>query len=322
MKIRNILITGINGSGASYLADYIKDKKNVKIFGTHRKKKIYKEKNIQKLKKNKNILFLKCNLNLYSDIKKLLSKYNFTHIFHIASNADVKGSFDRPKKIIEGNNKCTLNILEASRQLNIKSKIIICSTSEVYGEVEKKFQPINELIKLKPLNPYAVSKTFQDLLAQVYYKAFNLNIIITRMFTYINPRRENLVATAFAKQIVEIEKGKKKILSHGNLNSIRTLLDIRDAMNAYWLAGIKGKVGEIYNIGSTDKISIKELLFRLCSKSRKKIILKKSSKLIRPTDIKLQVPSSIKFKKHTGWKQKYNKNQAIAKLLNDCRKIY
>jgi len=320
--MKNILITGINGSGASYLADYIKDKKKIKIYGTHRKNNILKEKNIINLKKKKNIFFIKCNLNSYSSVKKILSKRKFAYIFHIASNADVKKSFYSPRKIIEGNNSCTLNILEASRELSLKSKIIICSTSEVYGEVQKKFQPINENAQISPLNPYAVSKTFQDLLSQVYFKAFKLNIIITRMFTYINPRRTNLVATAFAKQIVEIEKGKRKIVRHGNLNSVRALLDIRDAMNAYWLAAVKGKPGEIYNIGSIDRISIKDLLLSLCSKCKKKIILKKDDKLLRPTDIKLQIPSSKKFKKHTGWKQKFNKNEAIQKLLDDCRKLY
>ena len=79
---------------------------------------------------------------------------------------------------------------------------------------------------MKPVSPYAVSKAFQDLLSQLYHEVYGLNIIITRMFTYNNPRRLNLFQSAFASQIVEIEKGKKKILSHGNLNSIRSFLDL------------------------------------------------------------------------------------------------
>ena len=114
--------------------------------------------------------------------------------------------------------------------------------------------------KISPANPYAVSKTFQDLLAQVYFRSFNLRIIITRMFSYINSRRNNLFQTAFADQIVKIEKGKAKILRHGNLNSIRTFVDIDDAMEAYWLAAKKGKIGEVYNIGGNKTISVKQFL--------------------------------------------------------------
>ena len=76
-----------------------------------------------------------------------------------------------------------------------------------------------------------------------------MKIIITRMFTYMNPRRNNLFQSAFAKQIIEIKKGKKKFLQHGNLSSVRTFLDTEDACNAYWLTAKKGIIGEIYNIG-------------------------------------------------------------------------
>ena len=115
---------------------------------------------------------------------------------------------------------------------------------------------INENFKIRPDNPYAISKTFQDLLAQNYQSIFNMRIIITRMFTYINPRRLNLFSSNWAHQIAQIEKGKKKYLLHGNLNSTRTILDIEDAMEAYWLAAKKGKIGEIYNIGGTETYKI------------------------------------------------------------------
>ena len=95
---------------------------------------------------------------------------------------------------------------------------------------------INETNPIRPSSPYAVSKVTQDLLGYTYYKSYNLNIIRTRMFTYINPRRSDLFATSFARQIARIEAGLQDTLFHGNLKSIRTLLDVRDAMRAYWLA--------------------------------------------------------------------------------------
>ena len=117
----------------------------------------------------------------------------------------------------------------------------MCSTSEVYGNVKINKQPITEKNSLNPINPYAVSKTFQDQLSLNYKKIYNLDIVITRMFTYLNARRSNLFASAFARQIVNIEMKKKKLLNHGNLSSRRTILDIRDAMEAYWLVAKNGK---------------------------------------------------------------------------------
>jgi GDP-D-mannose dehydratase len=126
----------------------------------------------------------------------------------MASNADVRASFDNPIEFTNNNNLITVNLLESFRQLKQDPIIVICSTSEVYGAVTKKDVPINENQKIAPVNPYAVSKTFQDLLSQVYFKSFNLKIIITRMFSYTNARRYNLFQTAFANQIVKIERGK------------------------------------------------------------------------------------------------------------------
>ena len=82
----------------------------------------------------------------------------------------------------------------------------------MYGQVSRKDIPIKETKNISPVNPYSVSKAFQDLLSQIYFKNYKLKIIITRMFSYINARKDFLFQTAFAKQIVDIEKGKKKIL--------------------------------------------------------------------------------------------------------------
>ena len=241
-------------------------------------------------------------------------------VFHLASNADVRNSFFEALKFSENNNMITANLLEALRRLNSKAIIIICSTSEVYGNVEKKDMPIKENQQIAPINPYAVTKVFQDLMSQVYEKTFGMNVIITRMFSYMNARRNNLFQTAFANQVVAIEKGKLKYLRHGNLKSKRTIIDTMDAMEAYWLAAKKGKVGEIYNICGKEKISINDFLKKLISFSNKKILCKLDKNLVRPKDIDLQIADCSKFRKHTGWKPKTNLNLAILNLLNECRK--
>ena len=315
-KFKNCFITGITGSGGSYLAEHInmKDKK-IKLSGSFRSfgyKKVL-------LNKIKNLKLFKLDLRNYNSLKKTLKKIKPDLIYHLASNADVRGSFDEPIKHAENNNTITINLLEAVRELKLKTLIIICSTSEVYGSVSKKKLPITENHPISPINPYAVTKTFQDLISQVYSNSFNLDIIITRMFSYTNARRNNLFQTSFAKQIVDIEKGRSTLLKHGNLSSIRTFVDIEDAMEAYWLTAKKGKVGEIYNIGGNRTMSVGDFLNELKKLSTAKIISKLDKTLLRPRDIPVQIVDCSKFKRDTGWKPLTKFNVSIKKLLEECR---
>lgn len=317
-NFKRCLITGITGSGGSYLAEHIlKKDKNIRIFGLYRSNG-YKD--LLKKVSKKRIYFFKTDLKNFSKLKKILKKVKPDIVFHVASNADVRDSFDSPIEFTNNNNLITVNLLESFRQLKQDPVIIICSTSEVYGVVTKKEIPIKENQRIAPVNPYAVSKAFQDLLSQVYFKSFKLKIIITRMFSYTNSRRNNLFQTAFANQIAKIEKGKAKELKHGNLESIRTFVDIEDAMEAYWLAAKKGKIGEIYNIGGNEIISVKQFLKELIKLSKCKIKYSIDKKLLRPQDVTLQIPNVKKFKKDTGWKPKITFQDSVKKLLHECRK--
>ena len=116
-------------------------------------------------------------------MKKYINKIKPDVIFHLASNADVRGSFDYPIDHAYNNNLITINLLEAVRKNKINPIIMICSTSEVYGIVDKKSMPIKENQQIAPINPYAVTKVYQDLISR-YHKSFNLNIIINRMFSH------------------------------------------------------------------------------------------------------------------------------------------
>jgi len=301
----------VNGSVGSYLFEYL-NKKKLKTFGFYRTKK-----NFKYLNKFNKKFFIKVDLNNFKLTKKQISNLKPDLIFHLASNADVRSSFDNPRDIIINNNNCTLNLLEACRLANSKALIVVSSTSEVYGDPQTKVIDENNIIA--PNNLYAVSKTFQDLLAQNYFKIYGLNIIITRMFTYLNARRDNLFASSWAKQVVEIEKGKRKFLEHGNLNTYRSIMSINDAIEAYWQTAIRGKVGEIYNIGAGKNIKLKKFLHELIDLSSKKIETRVNKKILRKTDIKKQIPNSNKFKKDTGWKVNKSLSSILEKFLNEIR---
>ena len=154
-KFKKCLITGITGSGGSYLAEHVlsKDSKII-IFG------IYRSIGNKNLLKNKRIKLIKSDLCNFSKTEKIIKKINPDLIFHLASSANVRESFDFPKKTIENNNAITLNLLEAVRRNKINPLIIICSTSEVYGKVNKKYKPCKSLFSLKSISRLSFPKLF------------------------------------------------------------------------------------------------------------------------------------------------------------------
>jgi len=213
----------------------------------------------------------------------------------------------------------TANLLDVVRRTNQNPRFMMCSSSEVYGQVDPKNVPIKEDCPINPASPYSVSKIAQDLLGQTHVKSYDMDIVTTRMFTYINPRRSDLFATAFASQIARIEEGKQDILLHGNLDSTRTIIDVRDAMNAYVTALEKGEKGEVYNIGGEKTLSVGSFLDLLKSKARVNIPSKVDPKLLRPSDVTLQIPDTTKFRNQTGWSPQYSFEETVEHLLNYCR---
>jgi GDP-4-dehydro-6-deoxy-D-mannose reductase len=319
--MKKILITGITGSGGSYLADFIvENKPEVEVHGVSRWHTATTSKNLKKCKDK--VKIHECDLSDLSGIINTLKQSTPDIIFHLASHANVRVSFINPISVVSNNIMGTLNLLEAIRIVGIDPTIQLCSTSEVYGIVDPKNVPINESCPINPANPYAVSKLTQDSLGYVYYKSYGMKVIRTRMFSYINPRRDDIFSTAFANQVARIENGVQKILKHGNLDSVRTMIDVRDAMESYWIAAEMCEPGEVYNIGGNDVITVGQFLDILKTKSKCDIPTEIDSSLIRPVDVTLQVPDSSKFRQKTGWTPKYTLDQSIEFLLNECRQKY
>lgn len=304
-----VLITGVTGSGGSYLAEFLaKNDLKLDIYGTTRSHNIDENKNLSRVRGGIHASVV--DLSDFGQVYRYLLDVRPEIIFHIASMANVSYSFENPSGVINNNINITLVLLETIRTLKdsygYNPIVQICSTSEVYGNPAPENIPINENCPLLPINPYAVSKLAQDNLGYVYFLNYGLQIIRTRMFSYFNAKRPNLFATNFAKQIIEIKSGTKKILSHGNLESTRTMIDVRDAAQSYWIAATKGRVGEVYNIGGVERVTVGEILNKLITKGGVEIKRELAKNLLRPSDISIQVPDITKFSNETGWKPKYN----------------
>ena len=313
----NVLITGITGSGGSYLAEYIvSNHPDANVFGICRWHSTTTLINIEEIKDK--VKIYECDLMDISSIIRTLQEVMPSRIFHLAAYANVKKCFDTPLSVINNNIMGTANLLEAIRLVCPETILQMCSTSEVYGNPHT--FPMTEDHPLKPVNPYAVSKLSQEALSYSYYTSWGLKVVITRMFAYTNPKRRDLFATAFAAQVAEIEQGKRQILYHGNLDSIRTLIDVRDAMESYWIACENCEHGEVYNIGGENVLSVGDFLEILKGKSKVHIESVQSPDLLRPVDVTRQVPDVSKFYNATNWKPTYSLEESVDFLLDYWRK--
>lgn len=317
-KIRRVLITGIAGSGGSYLAEHIvRHQPEVEVHGLSRWHSTTTADNLSAIRDK--VIVHEADLMDFGSVLAVLQTVQPDAIFHLAAYANVRASFLTPNAVLNNNILGTSNLFEAVRLARQDPLIQLCSTSEVYGQVASEHIPIKEDTPLRPASPYAVSKVAQDLLGWTYFTSYKMRIIRTRMFAYLNPRRTDLFATSFAKQVAWIEQGLQKELVHGNLDSVRTLIDVRDAMRAYWEAVLSCQPGEVYNIGGTTTLTVGEFLKRLIALSATPIPIRFDPGLTRPADVTNQIPCVDKFRKETGWSPRYSFDESLHHLLSYWR---
>jgi GDP-4-dehydro-6-deoxy-D-mannose reductase len=142
------------------------------------------------------------------------------------------------------------------------------------------------------------------MVAQQYFLSYGIRTVRTRMFTHTGPRRGDVFAeSAFAKQIAEIEAGAlANPMKVGNLASVRTFADVRDAVRAYWLLLEHCPAGEVYNIGGERTMTVGDMLALLKGMARVPITHVIDPALVRPSDVTLQIPDTSKFRAATGWR--------------------
>lgn len=315
--LHRVLITGVAGSGGSYLAEYILEHHpEVEVHGIARWHSAARDRDLF----GGRVTVHECDLLDFGSVLAALGRARPDGVFHLAAYANVRASFETPGVVLQNNILATSNLFEAIRYLRLDPLVQLCSTSEVYGQVDPADVPIREDAPLRPVSPYAVSKAAQDLLGWSYFAAYGMRIVRTRMFTYLNPRRTDLFATAFARQIAWIEEGLATELVHGNLDSVRTFLDVRDAMRAYWEALRFCRPGDVYNIGGTTTMTVGECLARLVALARVPIPTRLDPALVRPKDVTLQIPCVDKFIQATGWAPRIGFEESLRHLLDHWRR--
>jgi len=323
--VTSCFITGIAGMVGSHLADYLLENTDWEIFGFCRWNENFS--NIRHLFhriNNKNrVQLLYGDLNDYSSVLSSLRESNPDYVFHLAAQSYPKTSFSAPIETLQTNIIGTANLLQSIHDLKIDPIIHVCASSEIFGRVSRDELPINEECKFHPASPYAISKVGTDLLGRFYAEAYEMKIMTTRMFTHTGPRRGDVFAeSTFAKQIAMIEAGiQPPVVRVGNLDSLRTWADVRDAVRAYYMLVMCDPIpGEYYNIGGEFTCSVREMLNHLLGLAKvDNIEIQVDQERLRPIDADLQVPDTSKFTDHTGWKPEIEFSKTMSDLLDYWR---
>ncbi len=310
------LITGVGGFVGSHLARYLISK-GEEVVGTVR----WNE-DLSRLD-GLDIKTVPMDLIDLSACIRCIEECEPEYVYHLAAQSYVNDSFINPIATVMTNVVGTTNLLEAIRLTAYDPIIYVASSSEIYGDVTSDEIPIKETNQFRPANPYAGSKVGVDAMAYVYYKYFGMRVIRTRWFTHTGPGRTMMsFENSFAKQIALIEVGKQEpIVKVGNLKSVRTIADVRDAVRGMYLAVQYCIPGEAYNIGGDTTKSVGEVLDYLLSLSPRKndITVRVDPKLLRKADVNLQIPCCDKFKQATGWKSGISFEQTMQDILQFWR---
>lgn len=322
---KSALITGITGMVGSHLVDYLLQNTDWNIYGFLRwNEDLHNLQHLlQKINNKQRITLIYGDLNDLPSLYRCIDISNPDYVFHLAAQSYPLTSFYAPLETLQTNIIGTANILEVLKNKKPETIIHVCASSEVFGRVPKEKLPIDEECTFHPASPYAISKVGTDLVGRFYGEAYGMKVMTTRMFTHTGPRRGDVFAeSSFAKQIAMIEAGMMEpVIKVGNLDSMRTWSDVRDAVRAYYmLVTINPKSGEYYNIGGSYSCTVRDMLNYLLSISTvKNIKIEVDAERLRPIDADLQIPDTSKFTNHTGWKPEISFETTMNDLLDYWR---
>jgi GDPmannose 4,6-dehydratase len=311
----------------SHLADYLIENTDWNIVGLTRwRSPLDNIKHlIERINVKDRITLVNGDLNDSISLDAVIRDHQPDYVFHLAAQSFPLTSFTAPVDTLNTNIQGTVRLLDSIKTYKNDAIVHVCASSEVFGRVPKEKLPIDEECTFHPASPYAVSKVGTDLMGRFYAEAYGMTVMTTRMFTHTGPRRGDVFAeSSFAKQIAMIEAGyiKEPMVKVGNLNSLRTIADVRDAVRAYhMLLTVNPTAGEYYNIGGTYTCEIGDVLNTLIGMSTMKDDIKivTDPARLRPIDANLQVPNTNKFFKHTGWKPEIPFDKTMSDLLDYWR---
>ena len=312
--MKRILVTGAGGFVGTHLLRSLLTQADVEIFAA-----VYKStSNISQLLDARHII--EGDLTDANFTQELIKTTNPAVIYHLAALSVVQDSDTHALGIMASNTAISYHLLESMRTLAPQARLIAIGSANAYGLVDPANLPIKESAPLRPLNPYAISKITQEMLALQYALTHNLDIVLLRPFNHTGAgQTNNFVIPALVQQIVAAERGEKSEIVVGNLHTSRDFTDVRDMVKAYILAAEKCQSGEIYNIGSGTGHSIQDIIDTLRSLTARPFTVKTSEQRARHGDVPVLIADATKFATLTGWKPEIPFTATLQAILDYWR---
>jgi len=311
-----VLVTGAGGFVAGHLVDFLrKEHPEAELFGVVRPHGTAPD------PAGGAITVLEADLNDPASLEPVLDAVAPDRIVHLAGQSSVHVSWIDPGGTLRTNVLGIVHLLDAVRRRGLAPAVLVVGSAEEYGMVDPAELPLREDMPLRPSSPYAVSKVAQGLLALQYGPAGGLRILRTRTFHHTGPGRgETFAESSFARQIAEIEAGRRRPVLHvGNLDAVRDYTDVRDVVRAYWALLDRGTAGEVYNVCSGRGRRIRDLLEVLLAASGTKVEVRVDKDRLRPSDVPALVGDPARLRAATGWQPRVPLEDSLRELLQDWR---
>jgi GDP-4-dehydro-6-deoxy-D-mannose reductase len=304
------LVTGAEGFIGSHLARYLQAK-GWNVVGT------YLPDNHTSFPKLPRLDFVQCDLRNGQRITQLVNSYQPSHVFHLGAQSLPTVSWANPVATFESNIMGSLYLFEGVRRMKRAPVVVSACSSAEYWRVPASAIPVKEDRPLRPLHPYGISKVCLDLLAREYFLDYKIPAVNVRLFNTTGPGKTNDAPSDFVRQLVAIKKGlQRPVIEVGNLKPRRAFLDVNDTVRAFYLAAMKGKHGESYNVCATRTHKMSEILQRAIRLSGVKAEIRPVPRLMRPSDEKIIFGSTAKIRKDLGWKPLRTIDQTLQSMLD------